>query len=435
VIPSRSATPAWLASVTAKLTFPRIRAQAFVLAICLWGVCAIDYVTPGLLDRAGNIKFQDFLQFPIAAQLIAQGRATELYDDGALAEGIRAIVGRETGVYLQYFYGPQVGLPFVPLTHLSFLSQAAIFVVVSLLAYFGCVYLLWKSCEQLRPYPGLVFLCAAAYPPLFHFFVRGQLSVAVLVCFTVACLAFLARREWLTGIALGFLAFKPQFLVAIPLVLLLAKAWKAFAGLALSAGIQLASTYFYFGPGVMRLYLDRLLYSAGRPGSAELRLSPIQMHSLYSFWELMIPWPRGVWALYLLSSLAVVAMAGAVWKSSAPAAVRFSALILAAVLVNPHIYIYDLLALVPVFLLVTDWVLSRTWASFNSLSGSAPDSWFSALLYLSFVLPLLGPLSRWTRVQLSVPVFIVLLWMLWRCRAGLTTTAGHILASRDSRVV
>jgi hypothetical protein len=251
----------------------------------------------------------------------------------------------------------------------------------------------------------------------------------------VACLAFLARREWLTGIALGFLAFKPQFLVAIPLVLLLAKAWKAFAGLALSAGIQLASTYFYFGPGVMRLYLDRLLYSAGRPGSAELRLSPIQMHSLYSFWELMIPWPRGVWALYLLSSLAVVAMAGAVWKSSAPAAVRFSALILAAVLVNPHIYIYDLLALVPVFLLVTDWVLSRTWASFNSLAGPAPDSWFSALLYLSFVLPLLGPLSRWTRVQLSVPVFIVLLWMLWRCRAGLTTTAGHILASRDSRVV
>ena len=36
------------------------------------------------------------------------------------------------------------------------------------------------------------------------------------------------------------------------------------------------------------------------------------------------------------------------------------------------------------------------------------------LLYLASVLPLLGPLSRWTHVQLSVPAFAALLWGLWR---------------------
>lgn len=415
--------PAWIEYAANWLTPRRIRAHAIVLALCLWGVCAVDYATPGIFDRAGNIKFQDFIQFPIAARLIAQGRASELYDDRVLADGIRATVGRETGVHLQYFYGPQVALPFIPLLRLSFLAQAWIWVTLSVLTYFGCIYLLWRACSGLRPYPALVSVCALAYPPLFHFFVRGQLSAVVLACFTAACLAFLAGRDWLAGIALGFLVFKPQFLVAIPLLLLLAQAWRMFAGLAISAAAQLAFIPLYFGREVMHPYLSRLLHSAGQPGTTELMLSPIQMHSLRAFWALLIPWPRGVWALYILSSLAVVGMAASIWKSAAPRALRFSALVITAVLVNPHLYIYDLLALVPALLLLADWALKN-----------APDALTPALdvlLYLAFVLPLFGPLSRWTHLQLSVPVFVALLWTLWRH----SITASHKFASSESAVV
>jgi glycosyl transferase family 87 len=385
-----------------------------MLALCLWGVCAIDYATPGLFDRAGNIKFQDFLQFPIAARLIAQGRPTELYDDQVLADGIRAIVGRETNVRLQYFYGPQVALPFIPLLPFRFLTQAGSWVTLSLLIYFACVYLLWRACPCLRPYPGLVFLCAAAYPPLFHFFVRGQLSAVVLACFTAACLAFLARRDLLAGIALGFLIFKPQFLVAVPFVLLFAQAWKILAGLVLSAAAQSAFAFLYFGPTVMRPYLNTLLHSASQPSTAELLYSPIQMHSLRTFWVLLIPWPPAVWTLYILSSLAAITIAAAIWKSSVTRPLRLSALILAAVLVNPHLYIYDLLALAPALLLVADWTLNH---------AQHPDTpALSWLLYLAFLLPMLGPLSRWTHVQLSVPIFAALLWQLWRAQRAAVLT-------------
>jgi Glycosyltransferase family 87 len=424
---SSEAPPAWLAAADSWLTPRRVRAQAVVLAICLWGICAIDYATPGVFDGAGNIKFQDFLQFPIAAHLIAQGRATQLYDDRVLADGIRTIVGKDTNTYLQYFYGPQVALPFIPLQRFSFLAQAEIWVTLSLLMYFGCVYLLWRAAPALRSYPGFVFLSAAAYPPLFHFFVRGQLSVAVLVCFTAACLAFLARRDWLAGVALGFLVFKPQFLVAVPLVLLLAGAWKLFAGMVISAAAQLTLTFAYFGSAVMRAYFNMLLHSAGHPAATELEFSSIQMHSLHSFWELLIPWPRGVWILYILSSLIVIVMAAAIWRHSSARAIRFSALILAAVLVNPHIYIYDLLALAPVFVLIADWMLRE--------ADTASLLVLQVLLYLAFVLPLIGPLSRWTHLQLSVPAFALLLWMLWRCSANGAATAGHTLAPRESRVV
>jgi alpha-1,2-mannosyltransferase len=430
---SRDAAPAWLIRAANWLTPRRIRAQAGVLAICLWGVCAIDYATVGVFDRYGNIKFQDFLQFPVSAHLIAEGRATELYDDRMLAAGIRAIIGRDTNVYLQYFYGPQVALSFLPLDRLSFLAQAELFVTFSLIAYFVCVYLLWLACPNLRSYRALIFLCAVAYPPLFHFFVRGQLSVFVLVCFTAACMAFLARHDWLAGITLGFLAFKPQFLVAIPIVLLLARAWKVFVGLTFSAAAQLAFAYVYFGRSVMRTYLDMLLHSAGRPGTTELSFSPIQMHSLYSFWELLLPWPRVVWGLYILTSLAVIALAASFWKSCASRDSAFGVLILAAVLVNPHIYIYDLLALVPMFLLVANFIAQQM--KNKARSGMQSICALMALLYLSFVFPLLGPLSRWTHLQLSVPVFFALLWILWRTRAGIAATAGHTLASPISRVV
>ena len=302
--PSKS-TPAWVISSLQWLTPRRLRAQAIILAVCLWGVCVVDYATPGIFDRAGNIKFQDFLQFPISARLIVEGRVADLYNDRVLAEGIHAITGRDTSVRLQYFYGPQVALPFVPLVRLPFLAQAAVWATLSLLAYFACCYLFWKNCSALKPHAALIAFAALAYPPLFHFFVRGQLSVAVLICFALAYFAFHARRDWLAGIALGFLVFKPQFLVAIPLVLLLARGWKSFAGLAISASAQMALTYLHFGPAVMRAYFSMLLHSAGHPGATELTLSPIQMHSLRSFWELLFPWPPVVSALYILSSVTV----------------------------------------------------------------------------------------------------------------------------------
>lgn len=411
MIAAATSTPRWIISFSRWLTPGRLRAQATVLALCLWGVCAIDFATPGLFDRAGNLKFQDFIQFPISARLIAQGRCGELYNDQVLAQQIRALAGRDTKILLRYFYGPQVALLFLPLVGLPFIAQAAIWVLVSLLIYFGCVYLLWRTCPNLRAHSGLVAIGAIAYPPLFHFFVRGQMSALVLLCFTISYMAFRGGREWLAGVALGLLFLKPPFLVAIPLIFILARAWRPLLGLVLSVIAQFGFTLAYFGPAVIRSYFRMLLASALQPGTTQLSLSSIQMHSLHTFWELLIPWQHAAAALYLLTAFCVIAGAAFIWKSCSSLALRFSALLLAAVLVNPHLYIYDLLALAPAFLLLADWILAD------------PENlkpWFPVLLYLAFILPLFGPISRWTHLQLSVIVFAILLWKL--CREAATET-------------
>jgi glycosyl transferase family 87 len=412
----------WSISLARWLTLRRVRAHAAILAVCLWGVCAVDFATPGLFDRAGNIKFQDFLPIYVSAQLVARHRAADLYDPRVMESAMRTIVGEPTRVRLTYVYGPQVALAFVPLAFLSFTAAARIWVTFSVILYFACVLAIWRTCPKLRSHRSLVILSALGFPPLYHCLVRGQLSALLLACLTAAFLALRAERSWLAGIALGFLVLKPTFLVAIPIILLLARAWRIFGGLFLSAITQLAVTSWYFGPAGMHSYSNFLLQPSRWQNQAELGLAPILMHSLRSFWTLLIPSASIAFALYVLTSIAVVAITSVIWRSPSPLALRFSALTLAAVLVNPHLFVYDLLVLGPAFLLVIDWALA------NRQHPSSPV--IRVLSYLAFVLILLGPVSRWTHLQLSVVVLALMLWAIYR-----SATLNHKLALTEAGVI
>jgi hypothetical protein len=404
------------------LTPRRLRAQTIVLALCLWGICAVDLGTPGLFDRAGNIKFQDFLPFYISARLIAQHRASDIYNQAVQRQELQSIVGQTTRVEIPYLYGPQVALFFNPLDRLSFADAARIWAGLTLVLYGVCVYAVWSHCRVLRKNSGITALAAVAFPPLFHVFMRGHISVLILLCFTAAVREFRSDRSFVAGLALGLLVFKPQFLVGIPLILLFARAWRPLVALMLSAGAQLALTRLYFGSAVMQNYFGLFRHPARWIAVAELSGAPMQMHSLRSFWTLLIPSQTVALTLYALSSVVVIAVAARIWKSDSPLALRFAALTLAAVLVNPHLFIYDLLALAPAILLVVDWVLANRDTSFT------PQ--VLTLSYFAFVLPLFGPLSRWTHLQFSVVAFVGLLWTLF-CFA----TRGHKLASAESLVV
>jgi hypothetical protein len=407
-----SARSGWWLAVAAWLNPRRLRIQAIILICCLWGACAVDFSTVGLFDRAGNVKFQDFLQFYISARLIAHGRSNQLYDQQIASAELDHIVQQPTRVRLPTVYGPQVGLLFVPLARLSFLAAATIWVSFSVLLFLVCVYWMWRLCPNLRQCPGLVAMSAVCFPPFFHFFLRGQISVLLLVCFTTAFLAFRLGNHWIAGAALGLLAFKPQFLLAIPLVFLLSCAWKTLAGVAISAFSQITIAWTYFGTEVLRTYFVTLWHmprwiALAEPGSAQA-----QMHSLRSFWLLLLPWPTVAVIFYALSSAAVLLMATASWKSRGNLELRFSTLVFAAVLVNPHLFVYDLLVLAPAMLLLADWALGHA-----DHPASAP---VRVLLYLAFLLPLLGPLTVFTHLQLSVPVFVgtqALLWSMLRSKA------------------
>lgn len=407
------------------LTPRRMFAQATILAACLWTLAAIDFSIPAVMDRAGNVKFQDFLVFYVSAHQVRENGTGGLYN-GQLTAGRMHAIAPEWKSPLPMAYGPQIAALFAPLASLPFLTAATVWVIAGTVIYFTCCFYFWKLCPSLREHVKLVIMLVLAYPPFFHFVVRGQLSSIALACFSAAYFAWRAKRPFVAGLALGCLIFKPQFLLAIPIVLLLAADWSALAGTVFSAAAQLGVTLMWVGTETMRSYWLVLSNLTGLAVSTEVRHAYAQMHSLRSFWGELLPWPAVVWVLYAASSLAVLVMAARLWKSRAPLSLRYPGLVLAAVLVNPHLFVYDLLVLAPALLVLTDWSVQ------NIANRRTPVLW--TLLYAAFVLPLLGPITVFTHLQLSVVVYVALEWELWRIARDRTTEPHFVLDSNPGSI-
>src|SRR5260370_7707802 len=68
------------ATAASWLTARRLRAHGFILAFCLWSVYLWNMATPGLLDRAGNLKGNDFLHLYTLGSLALTHRGADLYN-------------------------------------------------------------------------------------------------------------------------------------------------------------------------------------------------------------------------------------------------------------------------------------------------------------------------------------------------------------------
>jgi hypothetical protein len=266
-----------------------------------------------------------------------------------------------------------------------------------------CCYAIWRACPNLRNCKLTVLILALAFPAFWHLIAWGQTSALALACFTLAFFALRARQEFLAGLALGCLIFKPQLGLAAALVFLFTLNWKVITGAIFSAVTQLSAACLYYGLGPLHDWTRTLFNIPSLLPQLEPRI--YQTHSLRTFWTMLIPWPTASLALYLVAALLVLCLSIVCWRSHLPLSLRYSALLLTTVLLAPHLTVYDLVILAPAFLLFSDWIVTQP------NSPSTPR--LKLLLYLAFLLPLLGPLARWTHIQLSVPVMAALLYGIW----------------------
>ncbi|MFZ0201195.1 MAG: glycosyltransferase family 87 protein [Candidatus Sulfotelmatobacter sp.] len=390
--------------VASWMTAKRLRAHGLILAICLWSVYLWNMAPPGLRDRAGNLKGTDFLHFYTLGSLALAHRGADLYDMRAQAELAAERVPAAAGIRYLPLYPPQVSIFFAPFARLSYPWALTLWLILSALLYGACCYFVWLACPGLCSRGPTVVVLALAYPAFWHLLAWGQTSALALACFTLAFFALRNQREFTAGLALGCLIFKPQLGLATAIVFLLTLRWKIIAGALVSATTELAMAWLYYGPGPLREWMRVLLNVPRALPLLEPRL--YQTHCLRTFWTMLLPWLSVSLAACLMSALLVSALAVACWRSSASLSLRFSALLLATVLLAPHLTVYDLAILAPVFLLLSDWIIAQP----NHPAHPA----LKLLLYFAFVLPLLGPLARWTHVQLSVPVMAAVLCGMWK---------------------
>lgn len=389
------------------LTTRRLRTHAAIIGVCLWLLYAWNMATPGLLDRNENVKGTDFLHFYTLGTLAAAHRGADLYDMKAAATVAAECVPQASGKRYLPLYPPQVSLFFLPAAYLSYPLALAVWWCCGGILYAMCCYSMWRCCSNLQQSGVTVLLAAIAFPAFFHLIAWGQTSALALAAFAGAFLLLRQQREFLAGLVLGCLIFKPQLGLAAAIVFILTGAWKIVLAAMLSAAAQLGAGVLYYGLQPLREWLVALRAVPTHWKWLEPR--PYQTHSLRTFWAILLPWGNLAFALYVVSAVMVLGMAVILWwrKESVPLSLRYSSLLLATVLVAPHLTVYDLVILAPALLLTADWLVGA------QIQGRMRN-WLVMLLYLVYVLPLVSPVVQWTHLQLSVVAMAATVYVIWR---------------------
>jgi hypothetical protein len=383
----------------------RIRLQLVLLPVYLW----LFYGWMLLLVRLPYIEpVRDFAHFYVLGVIAHERNPQALYDRDDQAEVLRRMI---PGADLRFppEYGPQVPLFFSPLARLSYMRALYVWLGLTLLTYAACCYAIWRVCPRLRDRPWTIGVLLVGAPALHFVLAFEQVSAIGLVCVTAAFLALRADRLFLAGVAIGSLAYKPPLGLAAAAIFVFAGEWRIVVGAVTAAAAQLSIGCLYWGPSILRGYVAALLRIPDVVSDTEA--SRNHMHSWRAFFDLLGLPSRVALAAYVVASVLTLVVAFKCWRARGPLALRYSVFLVATVLVDPHLYAYDLVLLTPAFLLLWDWVLAERdrpiskvfpRLSFGGLSHRSFNRLFQWLLYFCYLSPLFSILATAVRVQLSV---------------------------------
>ena len=313
--------------------------HAIILAVIMW-IFAIAVGTIGKGDRgfAGPLKGADFVQFYTLGHLAHDHQIEAMYDMRALHDAQTALVPASAVDLYPAVYPPQVAALFVPVSGWSYQRALLVWTLLSIVGYVLIVWSAWRPVSDVLSDRPLVIAAAAAFPPFWSLVLHGQITVLVLAAFWLGWLALERGHRLLAGVAFGLLAIKPQFGIPLAMVVLIGREWPMLAGALASVVAQVAAASWVLGSEAFRLFAIETWSITFKHVDA-LESKPFLSHSLRTLTRLAPNW-IGV-PLWVVLAAVVLWYAAGVWRSNAPLRVRLGIVILASVLVNPHLIIYD----------------------------------------------------------------------------------------------
>ncbi len=379
--------------VEAWVTAGRVRVTAAVCLACAVGVTAVWLATSaGGIDRFGQPVGGDFVLFHAAARLALAGRAADAFaPDLFLAAQRLSVPGTPPG--LLWCYPPPFQLLLAPLGALPFAAACALWTALGVGA--------WLAALRGIVGPGRPLWIALALPAVVVTAWQGQTSFFVAAALGVG-LFQLDRRPWLAGAALGLLVCKPQFGVLVPLLLAGAGRWRPLLAAGVSAGGLCLLSLAVFGPGLWMLFLHDLP-SVGR-GVSEGLLPWTKIPSVFEALLRLGVAPGPALAGHAAVAAGVAALTLAAWRRPGPLEAKAGLAALAAVVVTPYGFNYDLV------------ILSLPLAAAAALAarGRLPTGVTAALAPLVLLPSLMIGLAEATGVQWA-PLFLLAgLWGAWR---------------------
>ena len=324
----------------------------------------------GGVDRLGKPLGPDFVSFWTASSLALQGRATEAYDVARHWAAQKALFGPNVA-YTAFFYPPPYLLVCLPLALLPYLWSLALWLAATGLAY-------WRALSAFAG-PRFDKLALLAFPGFLVNAGHGQngfLSAALIG----AGALWLDKRPIVAGLCLGALVYKPQLAVMIPIALIAARRWTAFAAAAASAGALLCVSWIVWGDAVWRAF-----FAAAPLARASLERDFVGYEKMQSAFAAVRLLHGGLTLAYALQALTMFAAAAALFwlhrrRFRSPA--EGSAMVAAALFASPFLLDYDLTLL----------AIPLAWSAREaSRAGFAPGE--KSVLALAYVLPLFSRLA------------------------------------------
>ena len=405
------------------LTYRRLR--LWVVAVLIASAAGLIYLlatSDGLNDYRGRPLGTDFSNIYVAGTLALEGHPAAPYDPGLHHARARTLFGADTPTY-RWHYPPLFHLVAAALATMPYLLSLAVWQGVTLLLYLLAIRAIVRlhapppGARADRAIPGrIVLLLALAFPAVFVNIGHGHngLLTAALIGFALVALE---QRPILAGILFGLLAYKPQFGLMIPLVLLATGRWRTiFAGIATVVALALAVTLM-FGLDTWRAFLDFSAVSRSMMENGDAGWSLVQ--SPFSAVRMLhAPLPLA-YAVQGAVTLGVAASLIWLWRSQADDALKAAALCLGTILATPYCLDYDMLVLAPAIAFFGVYGLRRGFAPYEITALSA--LWAVPLVARSIAQITLIPVGA--IVMLSM-FFVVLR----RARADLAMTAMPVPA-------
>ena len=219
------------------LTTERIRAYSLILGCLSLLVLGFNWGTgtSAMTDRFGRPLGTDFFGIWTAGRMLLEGDPLGMFDPGTHFAYQRAFMHDPTMQVLGWHYPP------------FFLAVAALLAtmpyVTSLLVWQAATFAMFAAVIRKIAPPGpLVWLATFGFPAVYITLGHGHNSFLT-AALLGAGLLLLDRRPIVAGVLIGLLAYKPQFGLLLPLVLVLGGHWRAtFAAGATVAAMVIAST-------------------------------------------------------------------------------------------------------------------------------------------------------------------------------------------------
>lgn len=327
-------------------------ALAALLLTLFWGA--------GALVARGDRK-DLFYQWALA-RLAAQEPATA-YSAEALATLSRGRTGSELDPSSRFHvktgavpYPPPHPLLYAPLGRLELRTAAAAMGLADL-ALAWAIVLIASGCPGVPWRPRVLLVLLLLFPGYYYNLALGQNALVTSLLLVAGWRLLASGDDVKAGAVLALLSYKPQWLIAAGWLVIAMRRPRACLGLLIGLGGIGAATLALFGPEIWSAWLPAARYAAQWYGEAPAQLG--MALDLRALVVRLVPSQSGNAAGFLL--LGATGLAGALLlggRAAKDPAAR-AGLLLAALLVAPHVMYYDLTVfLLPVGLLA---VASHGW--------------------------------------------------------------------------